>query len=198
MTKPILFLTGFEPFLDTVVNSSGELARALHGSEVSGVEIHATVLPVSFQRMPVAYGEALGALPAERVIALLSLGVQRESYFRLETRARPVLDSAKPDVDGAYVRDLKALGKAERTSSLDLESLAQSMRDVDARDVRLSSDAGGYVCERCYWELLGIAGERGLSGCFLHVPPIDAYTVEQQLVPVRAFIDELISQAKSA
>lgn len=196
MPQPILFLTGFEPFLDTPINASGELARALHGSTVAGARIHAVVLPVTFDGMPPAYHAALEALPSAP-LALCSLGVQREPYFRLENRARPVLDSHKPDTSGVFASEQAPLGSADRRTTLDLEVLAQAVHTAGGEDVRISEDAGGYVCERCYWEVLGESLARDVPGVFLHVPPITALALNEQLAPVRGFLAELVRQASS-
>ena len=197
MPQPILFLTGFEPFLDTPVNASGELARALDGAIVGDARVHAVVLPVTFDGMPPAYRAALKALPAPP-LALCSLGVQRESYFRLENRARPVLDSHKPDTSGAFASEQAPLGAADRRTTLDLEVLAQAIHAAGGEDVRISEDAGGYVCERCYWEVLGESLARDIPAVFLHVPPITALSLDEQLAPVRGFLVELVRQASSA
>jgi len=189
--RPLLFLTGFGPFADIPANPSGEMARALQGQTIGGAEIRSCVLPVSFRSMPAVYAGALAALADAPLVALCSLGVQREATFRLERRARPRLDSTKADVEGAFAAEYEPLGASERRTTADLESLARAMGDGAGLGVRISEDAGGYLCERCYWDVLGESARRGVPGVFLHVPPPEALALEDQLGPVRALLEEL-------
>mgnify|MGYP002631527652 CR=1 FL=1 len=194
MGAPTLLLTGFEPFLDVKVNASGELAKRLNGVLLDGVEVRSAILPVSFRELPGAYEQALqGTLP----LALCSLGVQRAPYYRLESRARPNLASAKPDNTGEFAADQAPLGESPLVSRAQLGALGQSLLTAGAGYVRMSEDAGGYLCERCYWEVLAAAEERGIPGVFLHVPPVEELDVALQLVPVTAMLRELIRQAKA-
>ncbi|MFT7484819.1 MAG: pyroglutamyl-peptidase [Candidatus Paceibacteria bacterium] len=195
MGTRVLFLTGFEPFLDVPVNVSGELARALDGELLNGVELRSFVLPVSFRETPVAYLSALNSVAGEEVVALCSLGVHGKPYFRLESRARAILDSKKPDADGVLPAELEPLGDQDRSTTVHLERLARALRDGGGQDVRVSQDAGGYLCERCYWDVLGESSARKIPGVFLHVPPLDALPVEQQLPVVKSFLLELLAQA---
>lgn len=189
-----LFLTGFEPFLDVATNPSGELARALDGRCIGRWTVKGVVLPVAFERVGAAYRAALAELEVAPV-ALLSLGVQRGSSFRLEQRARPKLSSAKTDNDGRRASDLAPLGDVELRTDLDFDALEGALVRGGAREVLRSDDAGGFVCERCYWEVLSAAARLEVPGLFLHVPPVEDLDVLEQLPVVEALIEELLRQA---
>jgi pyroglutamyl-peptidase len=195
MTLPQVLLTGFEPFLDVRLNPSGELARRLHGRSLAGARIHGAVLPVAFGRVGAAYAAALEALGPDPPLALLSLGVHGGSGFKLEERARPVLSSTKLDNDGRRAEALTPLGERELRSGLDFGALGAALERGGARGVARSRDAGGFVCERCYWEVLSSAQRLSVPGLFLHVPPVEEATVEEQLPVVEALIVELLRQA---
>lgn len=195
MSQPVLFVTGFEPFLDVRVNASGELVKLLDGMQIGDAMVRGVVLPVSFQGMPQAYDAALEALEPDSALALCSLGVHREGYFRLEQRARPILKSDKPDADGVLAADIDPLGSAELRTSVDLPQLMEALRGGGATDVRLSDDAGGYVCERCCWHLLQVGQERQVPAVFLHVPPEGTLAASDQLAPVIGMLHALLSQA---
>ena len=108
--SPCLMLTGFEPFLDVKLNPSGEIARALDGRLIAGTTVHSAILPVAYRSLGPSYARALEELEPSLPIALLSLGVHREGFFRLETRARPVLDSEQPDSEGRRAAQIDPLG----------------------------------------------------------------------------------------
>lgn len=198
MEAPYLFLTGFRPFLDVTLNPSGELARALDGTFIDGVELSGVVLPVDFEEVAPAYRAALAARGDQRPLALLSLGVQREGWFRLEQRARPKLVSTKPDTGGRSAADLAPLGDAELHTELDLDALAAALERGGAQEVGISNDAGGYVCERTYYEVLERAAELGVPGLFLHVPPVELVPLAEQRGPLEALLLELVRQARAA
>ena len=194
MNAPLLFVTGFEPYLDARFNPSGELARLLALQPPPGVEIVGEVLPVSFTRTPPAYARALERLD-RRPVALLALGLHRDSWFRLERRARRVLDSLKPDAEGLYAKELEPLGEEDLATDLDLAALSAALVAGGAGEVRVSDDAGGYICEQTYHGLLRRAEEWGIGGLFLHVPPAEKVAVEDQLGPVTSLVRELLRQA---
>ena len=195
MLLPRVLLTGFGPFLDVSINASGEIARALQGKQLEGAEVNSFVLPVSFDRLAPAYAEALAELVATPPVALLSLGVHRGRAFRLERRARPVLDSGQLDCDGVAVSQLERLGARELNTQLDIERLTSALLAGGAGEVLVSDNAGGYVCERCYYEVLSQAERLGVPGLFLHVPPVELVPVADQIAPVQSLIEEVVRQA---
>jgi len=149
------------------------------------------VLPVSIERVPAAFDELLAAAP-ERPDALLSLGVQRGGWFRLERRARAALSSAKRDNDGLLADGVTLAGPEELATSLDLDALAGVLREAGADDVRTSDDAGGFVCERAYHHGLTWASVLDVPALFLHVPPLEAVDLDAQTRVVGALARALV------
>jgi pyrrolidone-carboxylate peptidase len=196
--EPVLLVTGFGPFLEVLENPSGLLARSLDGALVAGARVRGVELSVAFERIAPEYAAALAGLAPLRPLALVSLGVHREGWFRLEERARPELASDRPDNDGRPAAALGRLGEHELRTGLDLEALGEALRRGGAAEVRRSDDAGGYVCERTYYEVLERAGELGVPGLFLHVPPVEFVPAEDQRAPVEALLAEVVRQARSA
>src|SRR5204862_4802559 len=109
--------------------------------------------------------------------------------FRLERRARGIFDTTRPDNDGATGAGID-LGPT-RSTDFDLEKLANRMRAAGAGEVRISEDAGRYVCERTYLHLLTRAEELGARAVFLHVPPVEVIDLERQIACVTALAQEL-------
>jgi pyroglutamyl-peptidase len=117
---------------------------------------HLRVLPVDHAAAAAELETALGAL---RPMLLLCAGLAPDPVPRLELRARPPV----------------AVGAAgpERRGLWPWAAALDAIR-AEAMPARLSSDAGGYVCETVYWAALGRAGavDGPRRAAFLHLPPV--------------------------
>jgi pyrrolidone-carboxylate peptidase len=188
--EPLILVTGFGAFAGhgeypTIAsNPSRALASRLVGRPPRGVRITALELPVSFRGAPRFLAERLGELAHDSPRLLLGLGVQSlGGGFRLERHALGVLAGDRPDAEGVTASELAAGGAIDRATRLALEPLAAS--------VRVSLDAGQYVCECAYNALLALAAERSIDALFVHVPPEDELAVDAQEPYLRALVDEL-------
>jgi pyroglutamyl-peptidase len=184
-------VTGFGPFPGRAVNPSREIARLLENEPPLGVSVLAAELPVSFLGAPRAVRELLEGL-GQSPSLLLGLGVHEGPWFRLERRARGRYDGARLDNDGKTAGELRPIVGDDLECALELAPAAAALRAAGARDVRLSDDAGGYVCEITYHALLSGAAERGARALFLHVPPADVMPPKAQASLVRALLSELV------
>lgn len=187
-------VTGFGPFEAVRENPSGALARRLAAEPPAGWRIAAEELPVSFERAPAALDRLLAGLAAPPEL-LLGLGVHREEGYRLERRARgrpPAV--TRPDVDGRSNFEVPA-GEGTLASPLPLEALVETLA---AEGLRVSEDAGGYVCERVYHRLLVHAGERGVPALFVHVPPLERAALAEQERTLRALFAALAARLSGA
>jgi pyroglutamyl-peptidase len=193
---PLVLVTGFGPFRGRTRNPSREVARALEREPPQGVRVVARELPVTYRGAPRAIRRALADLAPERPAALLGLGVQRHPWFRLERRARGVYRGQRLDNVGDSPSALGLDLGPERECALELEPLADVLRAAGAPDVRISDDAGGFVCEVCFHTLLGEA--RGAPAVFLHVPPVRALDAQAQAPLVRALVAALADYASSS
>lgn len=190
MTGRRLFVTGFGPFPGVERNPSREIALALARRGLGlDVEIIAAELPVTFADVAAAIDAALERMPHPPDV-ILGLGVWGNGdSFRLERRARGVFDTTRPDNAGATGAGID-LGR-ERSTDWDLDPLAECMRAAGAGLVRISDDAGSYVCERTYLHLLERAEKLGARALFLHVPPIAIIDLERQIACVTALAHEM-------
>lgn len=145
-------LTGFEPFRQWSVNSSGEVARAL--ADLPGVATR--VLPVDHVAAPAALAEAVAAV---RPRVILCTGLAPRPVPRLELRAR------RPETVGEGVPVLWGVWPW----SAALDAMAAT-----GAPTGLSTDAGAYVCETTYWHALAL--RQGMDPAptvaFLHLPPL--------------------------
>jgi pyroglutamyl-peptidase len=187
-----VLVTGFGPFPGRESNPSREVARMLAADPPPGVRVLSRELPVTFLGAPQAVREAVDSLAPEQPAVLLGLGVQPEPCFRLERRARGRYDTERIDNEGLSAAELRPVVGPDRENDLDLEALAVALRAAGAPDVRVSTDAGGYVCEITYHAILGEAAKIGARALFLHVPPADALPAQAQVPLVRALLSALV------
>lgn len=194
----LLLVTGFGPFFRVARNASAEVARALAATPPAGWEVAARELPVTFAGAPPALEAALAELAPRLPDLLLSLGVHRKGWFRLERRARPRLTSAKPDNEGVRAASLGPVGETERATTLDLELLAGLLVRAGAPEVRVSEDAGGFVCERTYLAALEAGERERFPALFLHLPPADLLDPGRQAAILRRFFVALDAEGARA
>jgi len=194
---PLVLVTGFGPFEDRRHNPSRVVAAALERVPPAGLRVRARELPVSFLAAPREVERFVARHARSRPVLVLGLGVQRKGYFRFERRARGRYTTRRVDNDGTVGARLGArVGRTLRTT-LDLRLLARLLRAAGAADVRISSNAGGYVCERTYHALLTSASKRGLAALFLHVPPSEDVPSRTQVRLVRAWLAAFAAHASA-
>ncbi len=189
VSESLVLVSGFGPFETHEINPSGEVARALAASPPVGVRVCSALLPVSFARAPEVWDELLAGLHGrgDRPVLYLGLGVAKRAGYRLERFAKPELKLVpRVDVDGRAAREFTRPGP-RLESGVDMLRLLAALRRRGVGDARISRTAGGYVCERIYHHLLTRAGEHGVAGLFLHVPPLRFESIERQ-VQVAAWV----------
>ena len=188
-------VSGFGPFLGVTHNPSRTIAARLAARPPLGWNVTALELPVSFGRVASALEEALDRLDGPPDL-LLGLGVHRGPFLRLERRAARRARSLRPDNDGHVAATEPGQpggpggSTAQLETSLAVEPLLLALGRTAAAWPRLSSDAGGYVCEATYYELLARVGGRARSALFLHVAPERHLPVSLQ---TRAVTDLLLA-----
>jgi pyroglutamyl-peptidase len=162
----VVLVTGFEPFGGMSRNVSIEAARALDGRSLAGARRVARELPVVWPRAREVLSAALDEL---RPAAVVSFGIHAENGgpFRIEELAANQLDFRIPDNAGAVLTGvIEADGPRERRASIDPLALGSALL-ARGLTVRLSRDAGRYLCNATYYALLG----RAPRAAFIHVPP---------------------------
>ncbi|KAE8128806.1 MULTISPECIES: pyroglutamyl-peptidase I [Bifidobacterium] len=176
-------ISGFGPYEGVESNPAYEVPAALAGRGLGErgderddalrdveVSITATRLPISFGS---AWPTLLKTIEAVNPDIVIATGLKQASHgIRLERCAINVMDASRPDADNALPTRLPidAQGPAAYWTRLPLRSiLADFTRD--GIPASLSSDAGTFVCNSLFYNLLNWSSSqpRVLSG-FVNFP----------------------------
>ena len=165
-----VLISGFGAFGPVPVNPSESLVKDL----AKRFAYATVVLDVSYERCFPRLREEIKRVQPH---LLLLTGVARGgSGLRLEMRARNIATAMLKDVDGV-------VGAGQALSShyskgdfiytdVDTLTLAASLCRAGF-DARVSTDAGGYVCNALYYHALE---QLDIPVLFLHIPPYDDVT----------------------
>jgi pyroglutamyl-peptidase len=165
---PTILVTGFGPFLDVKENPSWEAIRDLDGAVIGGRRIAVAQLEVTYTSAAEQLQAAIDRTRPERV---LSLGVAPGSTLRLESTARNRDTAQAPDVKGEVRagRTIREGGADTLPTRLPLAKIRAALT-ADGYEVSDSEDAGGYLCNHLFYELL-TRRPTGIVG-FVHVPAL--------------------------
>lgn len=170
-------VTGFGPFWDVDENPSAKLAEA--------VGRPSTVLEVSYD----AVEDFIFHLDSDSFDRLLLLGVAPgRSHLCAELFARNTY-GIRPDVRGT-----ERVGQIQQGQPLLLgttlfgeEALSEVL--VNDPNMRLSLDAGSYLCNFTYFKALVAFPSKQVG--FLHVPPFDQICFDDQLQSLGDLLEAL-------
>jgi pyroglutamyl-peptidase len=184
-----VLITGFGPFPGVRFNPTARLAAALAAVRRPGlenVELIAHVLQTSYA----AVERALPTLLAEvrpDVILLFGLAT-RTPHLRIETRALNRRSALFADARGCRPADGAITPRAPIAvrGNAPHQQLAMAARRAGV-PVRLSYDAGAYLCNYVYWRALELTAGKPLVQ-FVHVPPVRR---EPRRMPRAMTLDDL-------
>ena len=166
---PTILITGFGPFPGAPYNPTIKLVERLARMRRPALADVAIVGHV-FETSYVAVDRDLPALIERyRPDALLMFGLAaRTRYIRIETRARNAL-ALLPDVSGAVLRRSVVVpgGPLDRMMPAPQQHLLAAARKAGV-PVKLSRDAGRYLCNYLCWRASEVGGPR--LAAFVHVP----------------------------
>jgi pyroglutamyl-peptidase len=190
---PVILLTGFEPFgPGKPANPSWEGIRQLDGQEWHGYRLAARELKVE-------WGVPLPTLTrfVEELhpVAIFSFG--QGGGYAIETLAQNKR-GAYPDNAGQQPAEPNIVpgGPAEYRATIDAKALARELESRDRR-VRLSTEAGDYLCEEMLYSLehLKASSKSPLTVAFCHVPPLQATAGPNQVTAatIQSFVEDVLA-----
>lgn len=95
------------------------------------------------------------------------------SWISLESVARNECNDTPDNLGQRRPGALVATGFALRATALPLERLRERLASLTQLEVRITDDAGAYVCNATYYHTLARATEAGGDALFVHIPPMD-------------------------
>lgn len=182
-----MLLAGFAPFADLLENPSWQAADAVARQGVTGVELQALRMPVSFRRAPAVLRDAISQYRPDAVIAL-GIAIGRHQVTPEEVAVN-LTDARIPDADGAQPRDMPidVHGPATYASTLPVSQIITAIRATSI-DAALSTSAGGYVCNNLFYRLQQMCAGTPVRSGFIHVPATEASGAGDQ-VPTMSLND---------
>ncbi|MDP6264630.1 MAG: hypothetical protein QGG98_05165 [Pseudomonadales bacterium] len=175
---PRILVTGFTPFDGRSRNSSWIAALALQRS-LPGEDLQCL-------QIPVIWGEPerlLTPICTNRPPAIiLSMGEGREGWFSMETVAHNLRKPREDDRGNMPLRpESHPGGPSERTASIRTEAILRTL-ETDGFPIRLSTDAGGFLCEETLFalETLKERSTQISTVVFVHLPPFDSRLIYRQ------------------
>ena len=193
--KPVILMTGFEPFGGSSFNTSWDVVSTFDGQVISGHVIKTVRLKVVYDKIDGPLAEAIEKL---KPVAVISFG-EGTPEIHVEKIARNSYHPAKPpDNEGkAPPRDAIVPGGAQTIrSGLPADAIVQKLNDAGIK-AATSDDAGGYLCNECFYRLMAVKNAPAIRG-FVHVPvvPPDKEEARKQLDDAVRIILKTVAENK--
>lgn len=171
MSRPVVLLTGFEPFGGAITNPSWLAVEKVKTRWKGEADLHIARLPTTFRDS----GERLDALVSLlRPSVVIATGVaQGRATVTPEVIAINRIDARIPDNSGAQPQEAPVVAGAPDGlfSTLPVKSIVAAMRAAGVPS-GLSYSAGSFVCNAAFYALMHAlkAYDGAVVGGFIHVP----------------------------
>jgi pyroglutamyl-peptidase len=179
-------VTAFGSFSGVEDNPTEELLQSDLASSFNG-EIIKSVLPVDYKVCSDWFAENID----DNVDCLVHLGV---AVNRSENSLEKVAVNrcgTQADINGVINSPkISPSGKDFYETELDLQLLIRQLNS-SAGQVKVSQDAGDYLCNFIYYKSLEMAASLKTSVLFVHIPPFEKISLVQQKVFLSELIDGL-------
>lgn len=198
--KPLVLVTGFEPFGGSTLNISYEVAAELaqHPDLISHeVDVRVCRLPVVYDKGAEVALECLKALPRPPAL-VVSMG-EGGCDFRLETAASNLDDAYSPDNSGVSRKGRGILSEAPARLgfSFPVQALYCALSPAERRQVLPSISPGYYVCNNTAFRLSWALRAQKVPYAFIHVPNSRCGEGVANVPKSAALIGRLIDRALS-
>ncbi|WP_272031530.1 pyroglutamyl-peptidase I [Oceanobacillus kimchii] len=165
-----VLLTGFEPFLDNLINPTEDIVQALHQENLNGWEIIGEVIPVDFHLAGEHLVENIHKVQPSAIISLgLAAGRNRITPERIAINCNEgPKDNQGYKPDGEKIIDD---GPDGYFSTLPIKTMVKELEN-NGIPAKISNTAGAYVCNHVMYRALHEVQQKKLdipSG-FIHIP----------------------------
>lgn len=169
-----ILITGFSPFDGRKQNAS--LIAAYSAAKNEDAIISSIEIPVEWGKPRESLAKAIHIHQPEIII---SLGEGHVGEFNIETKARNVRRK-RIDNCGNLPCGLNYPNSPDiLTATIDAESLLEWINQDNDIPIKISSDAGGFICEETLYTLerLKVSSPQLSSVVFVHLPPFGSSLV---------------------
>ncbi len=168
-----VILAGFGPFPGAPFNPSALVVQALarrRRPALAGIERSTHIFATTYAAVDRDMPELFAAQPD--IVLMFGLAGRRRAVC-IETRARNAVSVLFPDASGYRPKSgLIAAGKPwSRRGNAPFARFLGAVRPLGI-PVRLSRDAGRYLCNYAYWRAPERSRDGGPLVQFIHIPPI--------------------------
>ena len=186
-----ILLTGFEPFGGEQINPSWEVAKALDGQKIAGVNIIARMLPCVFGDALKVLQQSIDEVNPDLVLALGQAGGR--SDFSIERIAINIDDARIADNAGARPIDQPVVNDAPAAyfSTLPIKTMVAGLRAA-GHPASVSQTAGTFVCNHVFFGLQHALHGSGVRSGFMHLPLLPARAARLAGQPSMA-LDEMLA-----
>jgi pyroglutamyl-peptidase len=169
MMKPLVLLTGFEPFNQEPINPAWEAVRALDGWSEDGFDVAVRQLPCVFGLALEQLRTALDELKPAIVISVgqaggrVDLSVERVA---INVDDAPIKDNAARQL---VDQEVVAGGPVGYFSTLPIKAIVAALR-ADGLPASVSQTAGTFVCNHLFYGLMHMTAGSAVRAGFIHIP----------------------------
>jgi pyroglutamyl-peptidase len=175
-----VLVTGFDPWGGRTQNMSGEVAKMMTRTSITGVSLETLILPVEFERAAELASRTIDSFRPDLVIALgESPGMNK---LELERYAE------NKDNDGTIF----ANGRQRIDTSFNMAELTRRTdAGTDALEVVLNGSPGVFVCNDLFYRLLSKYNGDGPKILFAHLPAF----ADRTLADVSHAVESMLKSA---
>jgi pyroglutamyl-peptidase len=175
-----LLLTGFEPFLNHPINPTEEIVLRLDGAQIDSFEVKGVLLPVDFEKAPVAILEAVREFAPDAVLSLgLAAGRSQITPERIAINCR---DGAADNNGRAWVDSEIVEGGADGYfSTLPIRAFVDALNEK-GYPASISNSAGTYLCNNVMYTVLHELKVRNIKipAGFVHMPASHELVIDEK------------------
>ncbi len=184
-------VTGFGTFPGVPKNPCVELLNRLRDTPPIGVDLITSILPVSFDRSILELKQIIK--DTEKNLPRIHIGCSKKTAeLVLERTAVNVRQSSIPDIDGEYYDVPKSISahaiNQQCSTKIDIQFLKVKLTEQGV-PVKISNDAGKYVCNNVYWTSLQFDSSPTL---FVHIPIIFGKELDTIELGIRILISQML------
>lgn len=175
-----VLISGFEAFGEYKVNPTSLIVESLNKGLItfpSTLVVEQILLPVTFKESFAAFEKKIEVFNPDVII---SFGVASRDSIELESVAINFIDARIQDNQGAQPREQKINpnGASTYLSTLPLQGIESSLKQAGI-PVKISNNAGAYVCNYLFYNLMESNQDTFRLCGFIHVPPLEQMPLPQ-------------------